>query len=168
MNKKLSSGIAFNSGDFVVYPAHGVGKVSDISKQKIAGSELELIVVNFDKDKMTLRIPMAKADTVGLRKISEASTMDDAVNVLKGKAKVKKIMWSRRAQEYENKINSGNPIAIAEVVRDLYRQDNLAEQSYSERQIYEQALDRLANEYAVFENISMADATQKLLSILAK
>ena len=133
MNKKVSSGIAFNSGDFVVYPAHGVGKVSDISKQKIAGSELELIVVNFDKDKMTLRIPMAKADTIGLRKISEADTMNDALNVLKGKAKVKKIMWSRRAQEYENKINSGNPVAIAEVVRDLYRNENLAEQSYSER-----------------------------------
>ena len=168
MNKKLSSGIAFNSGDFVVYPAHGVGKVSDISKQKIAGSELELIVVNFDKDKMTLRIPMAKADAVGLRKISEESTMDDAINVLKGKAKVKKIMWSRRAQEYENKINSGNPIAIAEVVRDLYRQDNLAEQSYSERQIYEQALGRLANEYAVCHNISSDEATQKLIEVLAK
>lgn len=168
MTKKLASGIAFNSGDFVVYPAHGVGKVSDISKQKIAGSELELIVVNFDKDKMTLRIPMAKADSVGLRKISEEATMNDAVNVLKGKAKVKKIMWSRRAQEYENKINSGNPIAIAEVVRDLYRHDNLAEQSYSERQIYEQALDRLANEYAVCHNISADEATQKLIEVLAK
>ena len=168
MTKKLASGIAFNSGDFVVYPAHGVGKVSDISKQKIAGSELELIVVNFDKDKMTLRIPMAKADSVGLRKISEEATMNDAVNVLKGKAKVKKIMWSRRAQEYENKINSGNPIAIAEVVRDLYRHDNLAEQSYSERQIYEQAIDRLANEYAVCHNISADEATQKLIEVLAK
>lgn len=168
MNKKVSSGIAFNSGDFVVYPAHGVGKVSDISKQKIAGSELELIVVNFDKDKMTLRIPMAKADTIGLRKISEADTMNDALNVLKGKAKVKKIMWSRRAQEYENKINSGNPVAIAEVVRDLYRNENLAEQSYSERQIYEQALGRLASEYAVCNNISSDDATKQLIEILAK
>ena len=168
MNKKVSSGIAFNSGDFVVYPAHGVGKVSDISKQKIAGSELELIVVNFDKDKMTLRIPMAKADTIGLRKISEADTMNDALNVLKGKAKVKKIMWSRRAQEYENKINSGNPAAIAEVVRDLYRNENLAEQSYSERQIYEQALGRLASEYAVCNNISSDEATKQLIEILAK
>ncbi len=168
MNKKSSSGIAFNSGEYVVYPAHGVGKVADIAKQKIAGSELELIVVNFDKDKMTLRIPMAKADTIGLRKISEASTMDDAVNVLKGKAKVKKIMWSRRAQEYENKINSGNPIAIAEVVRDLYRKDNLAEQSYSERQIYEQALGRLANEYAVCHDISAEEATNQLVDVLAK
>lgn len=168
MNKKVSLGIAFNSGDFVVYPAHGVGKVSDISKQKIAGSELELIVVNFDKDKMTLRIPMAKADTIGLRKISEADTMNDALNVLKGKAKVKKIMWSRRAQEYENKINSGNPVAIAEVVRDLYRNENLAEQSYSERQIYEQALGRLASEYAVCNNISSDEATKQLIEILAK
>lgn len=168
MNKKTSSAIAFNSGDYVVYPAHGVGKVADISKQKIAGSELELIVVNFAKDKMTLRIPMAKAEHVGLRKISEASTMNDALNVLKGKAKVKKIMWSRRAQEYENKINSGNPVAIAEVVRDLYRNENLAEQSYSERQIYEQALDRLANEVAVCDNITSEEATKKLLSILAK
>lgn len=168
MNKKTSSAIAFNSGDFVVYPAHGVGKVSDISKQKIAGSELELIVVNFAKDKMTLRIPMAKVEAVGLRKISEASTMSDALNVLKGKAKVKKVMWSRRAQEYENKINSGNPVAVAEVVRDLYRSENLAEQSYSERQIYEQALDRLASEVAVCDNTSTEEATKKLLSILAK
>ena len=168
MNKKTPYKLAFSSGDYVVYPAHGVGKVSDITKQKIAGSELELIVVNFDKDKMTLRIPMAKAENIGLRKISSADTMNDALSVLKGKAKVKKIMWSRRAQEYENKINSGNPVAIAEVVRDLYRSENLAEQSYSERQIYEQALDRLANEVAVCENISSADATKKLLDILAK
>ena len=168
MNKKITSKIVFNSGDYVVYPAHGVGKVADITKQKIAGSELELIVVNFDRDKMTLRIPMAKAETTGLRRISAESTMNDALGVLKGKAKVKKVMWSRRAQEYENKINSGNPVAIAEVIRDLYRSENLAEQSYSERQIYEQALDRLANEYAVCENISSADATKKLLDILAK
>ena len=168
MNKKTSSAMAFNSGDYVVYPAHGVGKVSDIAKQKIAGSELELIVVNFAKDKMTLRIPMAKVENVGLRKISEPSTMNDALAVLKGKPKVKKIMWSRRAQEYENKINSGNPVAIAEVVRDLYRNENLAEQSYSERQIYEQALDRLATEVAVCDSISSEDATKKLISILAK
>ena len=168
MIKKTASKLAFNSGEYVVYPAHGVGKIADIAKQKIAGSELELIVVNFDKDKMTLRIPMAKAETTGLRKISEANTMNDALNVLKGKARVKKVMWSRRAQEYENKINSGNPVAIAEVIRDLYRRENLAEQSYSARQIYEQALDRLANEVAVCDNISSADATKKLLDILSK
>lgn len=117
---------------------------------------------------MTLRIPMAKAETTGLRKISSAETIADAISTLKGKAKVKKVMWSRRAQEYENKINSGSPIAIAEVIRDLHRNENLAEQSYSERQIYEQALDRLSNEYAVFENISPSAATQKILDILSK
>ena len=167
MNKKTTSKIAFNSGEFVVYPAHGVGKVADISTQKIGGAELELIVVNFDKDKMTLRVPLSKAESVGLRKISETPVMDEALGVLKGKAKVRKIMWSRRAQEYENKINSGSPVAIAEVVRDLYRRENLSEQSYSERQIYEQALDRLANEYAICNNISAGDATIKLLDILA-
>lgn len=165
--QKTTSKIAFNSGEFVVYPAHGVGKVADISTQKIGGAELELIVVNFDKDKMTLRVPLSKAESVGLRKISETPVMDEALGVLKGKAKVRKIMWSRRAQEYENKINSGSPVAIAEVVRDLYRRENLSEQSYSERQIYEQALDRLANEYAICNNISAGDATKKLLDILA-
>ena len=168
MNKKITVLNPYATGEYVVYPAHGVGKVSDVTKQSIAGTELELIVVNFDKDKMTLRIPMAKAETAGLRKISNAETINDAFSTLKGKAKVKKVMWSRRAQEYENKINSGNPVAIAEVIRDLHRNENLAEQSYSERQIYEQALDRLANEYAVCENITPANATQKLLDILAK
>lgn len=167
MNKKLTSRPSFNSGEFVVYPAHGVGKVADISTQKVGGLDLELIVVNFDKDKMTLRVPLLKAESVGLRKISENSTMIEAVGVLKGKAKVKKIMWSRRAQEYENKINSGSPVAIAEVVRDLHRRENLAEQSYSERQIYEQALERLANEYAICESISPLDATKKLLDALS-
>lgn len=168
MNKKLTVKNPYVTGEYVVYPAHGVGKVSDVTKQTVAGTELELIVVNFDKDKMTLRIPMAKAETTGLRKISSAETISDALTALKGKAKVKKVMWSRRAQEYENKINSGSPVAIAEVIRDLHRNENLAEQSYSERQIYEQALDRLSNEYAVFENISTADATQKILDILSK
>ncbi len=165
--KKLPT-VTFNSGEYVVYPTHGVGKISDISKQTIAGSELELLVVNFDKDKMTLRIPLQKVEHVGLRKISEASTINEALETLKGKAKVKKVMWSRRAQEYENKINSGNPVAVAEVVRDLYRQENLAEQSYSERQIYEQAFERLASEVAVCDNISLDDANKKLLGILAR
>ena len=165
--KKLPT-VSFNSGEYVVYPTHGVGKISDISKQTIAGSELELLVVNFDKDKMTLRIPMTKVPYVGLRKISEPDTISEALETLKGKAKIKKIMWSRRAQEYENKINSGNPVAVAEVVRDLYREENLAEQSYSERQIYEQAFERLASEVAVCENTSIEDANKKLLSLLAK
>ena len=168
MNKKVTVHNPYATGEYVVYPAHGVGKIADVTKQNIAGSELELLVVNFDKDKMTLRIPMGKAATSGLRKISNNETMNDALTTLKGKAKMKKIMWSRRAQEYENKINSGNPVAIAEVIRDLHRNENLADQSYSERQIYEQALDRLSNEYAVCENISSSEATQKILDILAK
>ena len=165
--KKLPS-LTFNAGEYVVYPTHGVGKVSDITKQNIAGTELEMLVVNFDKDKMTLRIPTAKLSNVGLRKISDEKTMEEAFNTLKGKARVRKIMWSRRAQEYENKINSGNPVAIAEVIRDLYRNENIAEQSYSERQIYEQAVDRLASEVSVYSNCSIEDANKKLNDILSK
>mgnify|MGYP002674160849 FL=1 len=165
--KKLPS-LTFNAGEYVVYPTHGVGKVADVTKQNIAGSELELLVVNFDKDKMTLRIPTSKIQHVGLRKISDDKTMNEAFATLKGKAKIRKIMWSRRAQEYENKINSGNPVAIAEVIRDLYRNENIAEQSYSERQIYEQAVSRLASEVSVYSNCSIEEANKKLLDILSK
>ncbi|MCI7420366.1 MAG: CarD family transcriptional regulator [Alphaproteobacteria bacterium] len=165
--KKLPS-LTFNAGEYVVYPTHGVGKVADVTKQNIAGSELELLVVNFDKDKMTLRIPTSKIQHVGLRKISDDKTMNEAFATLKGKAKVRKIMWSRRAQEYENKINSGNPVAIAEVIRDLYRNENIAEQSYSERQIYEQAVSRLASEVSIYSNCSIDEANKKLLDILSK
>lgn len=165
--KKLPS-LTFNTGEYVVYPTHGVGKVADVTKQNIAGSELELLVVNFDKDKMTLRIPTSKIQHVGLRKISDDKTMNEAFATLKGKAKIRKIMWSRRAQEYENKINSGNPVAIAEVIRDLYRNENIAEQSYSERQIYEQAVSRLASEVSVYSNCSIEEANKKLLDILSK
>ena len=165
--KKLPS-LTFNAGEYVVYPTHGVGKVADVTKQNIAGSELELLVVNFDKDKMTLRIPTSKIQHVGLRKISDDKTMNEAFATLKGKAKIRKIMWSRRAQEYENKINSGNPVAIAEVIRDLYRNENIAEQSYGERQIYEQAVSRLASEVSVYSNCSIEEANKKLLDILSK
>ena len=165
--KKLPS-LTFNAGEYVVYPTHGVGKVADVTKQNIAGSQLELLVVNFDKDKMTLRIPTSKIQHVGLRKISDDKTMNEAFATLKGKAKIRKIMWSRRAQEYENKINSGNPVAIAEVIRDLYRNENIAEQSYSERQIYEQAVSRLASEVSVYSNCSIEEANKKLLDILSK
>ncbi len=165
MNKKTSTN-KFMAGDYVVYPAHGVGKVSDIAKQKVAGQDLELIVVNFDKDKMTLRIPFEKAPNIGLRQLADQTTITDALSTLKGKAKVKKIMWSRRAQEYENKINSGNPVMIAEVIRDLHRTENLADQSYSERQIYDQALSRLSNEVAAIDKITHQEASQKLLEIL--
>ena len=156
----------FVPGDFVVYPAHGVGQITDIDKTKVAGQDLELIVVNFDKDKMTLKIPMAKAHITGLRSISPKSVLSDAISTLKGKAKVKRSMWSRRAAEYETKINSGNPVHIAEVVRDLHRKNNQSEQSYSERQIYEQALSRLAHEFAAAEKIDKHMATKKLTDIL--
>ena len=155
-------------GDFVVYPAHGVGKVTSISKDVIAGQELELIAVRFDKDRMTLRVPMAKAKNFGLRKLSNQNIMATALETLKGKSKVKRAMWSRRAQEYEAKINSGDPVSIAEVVRDLYRSQSVTDQSYSERQIYEQALDRLANELAALEKTDTKAATAKLCKLLSE
>ena len=127
--------VSFSTGDFVVYPTHGVGKVLSITKDTVAGQELELIAVRFDKDRMTLRVPMTKARNSGLRKLSNRNIMDTALETLRSKSKVKRTMWSRRAQEYEAKINSGDPVSIAEVVRDLYRSQSQSDQSYSERQI---------------------------------
>jgi CarD family transcriptional regulator len=156
----------FNEGDYVVYPTHGVGKVASIERQRIAGHELELFVITFDRDRMTLRVPVPKARMSGLRKLSTRSVMDDALGKLRGRAKVKRAMWSRRAQEYEAKINSGDPVSIAEVVRDLHRNANQPDQSYSERQIYEAALERLASELAAVEQIAAEQATQKLEKLL--
>ena len=138
----------FSPNDFVVYPAHGVGKIVSIESQEIAGIELELFVISFEKDKMTLRVPTNKATEVGMRSLSSPDIVSKAMGTLKGKAKVKRAMWSRRAQEYEQKINSGDLISIAEVVRDLHRSDDQREQSYSERQLYEAALERLTREVA--------------------
>ncbi len=139
---------AFLPNEFVVYPAHGVGQVVSIEEQEIAGVTLELFVVSFEKDKMTLRVPTHKATEIGMRALSSPDVIAHAMKTLKGKAKVKRAMWSRRAQEYEQKINSGDLIAIAEVVRDLHRNDDQREQSYSERQLYEAALERLTREVA--------------------
>ncbi len=144
----MSKKSEFRPDDFVVYPAHGVGQIVKIEKQEVAGLELELFVINFAKDKMTLRVPTNKATDVGMRSLSSPEVVDKAMHTLKGKARVKRAMWSRRAQEYEAKINSGDLIAIAEVVRDLHRNDEQREQSYSERQLYEAALDRLTRELA--------------------
>ncbi|MBP1805649.1 CarD family transcriptional regulator [Rubellimicrobium aerolatum] len=138
----------FRPDDFVVYPAHGVGKIVSVEEQEVGGFKLELFVISFEKDKMTLRVPTNKAAEAGLRPLANADTVAHAMKTLKGKAKVKKAMWSRRAQEYEQKINSGDLIAIAEVVRDLHRADDQREQSYSERQLYEAALERLTREIA--------------------
>lgn len=160
------SNVPFTAGDFVVYPAHGVGKVMEIEKQTIAGMDLELFVISFERERMTLRIPVGKAKASGLRKLATKKIMDTALTTLKGRARVKRAMWSRRAQEYEAKINSGDPVSIAEVVRDLHRSATQPEQSFSERQIYEQALERLACELAAVEQIDDAAATEKLEKLL--
>jgi len=158
----MADDFPYKEGEFVVYPTHGVGKVESIENQEIAGHTLELIVITFDKDRMTLRVPVAKAATSGLRKLSSRKRMDEAMTTLKGRARVKRTMWSRRAQEYEAKINSGDPIQIAEVVRDLHRNVGQPDQSFSERQIYEAARDRLASEVAAVDKTDLEEATRKL------
>ena len=156
----------FNADDFVVYPAHGVGKIVSIETQEVAGTELELFVISFEKDKMTLRVPTNKVEKVGMRALATPDVVSHAMKTLRGKAKVKKAMWSRRAQEYEQKINSGDLIAIAEVVRDLHRQDDQREQSYSERQLYEAALERLTREIAAVAGNDENAAAAEIDSVL--
>ncbi|MBT4871295.1 CarD family transcriptional regulator [Rhodobacteraceae bacterium nBUS_24] len=156
----------FSPNEYVVYPAHGVGKIVSIEEQEIAGISLELFVISFEKDKMTLRVPTHKATEIGMRALSSPDVILKAMTTLKGKAKVKRAMWSRRAQEYEQKINSGDLIAIAEVVRDLHRNDDQREQSYSERQLYEAALERLTREVAAVEDGDEAAAVKKVDDVL--
>jgi CarD family transcriptional regulator len=156
----------FRPNDYVVYPAHGVGQIVSIEEQEIAGIELELFVVSFEKDKMTLRVPTHKATDIGMRSLSSPDVVTRAMTTLKGKAKVKRAMWSRRAQEYEQKINSGDLIAIAEVVRDLHRNDDQREQSYSERQLYEAALERLTREVAAVADGDEVAAAKKVDDVL--
>ena len=156
----------FRPNEFVVYPAHGVGQIVSIEEQGIAGITLELFVVSFEKDKMTLRVPTHKAIEIGMRALSSPDVVGRAMTTLKGKAKVKRAMWSRRAQEYEQKINSGDLIAIAEVVRDLHRNDDQREQSYSERQLYEAALERLTREVAAVEDGDEVAAAKKVDDVL--
>jgi CarD family transcriptional regulator len=166
--KVLTQRQGFKTNEFVVYPAHGVGQILAIEEQEIAGARLELFVINFMKDKMTLRVPTAKVANVGMRKLSEPALIRRALETLKGRARVKRTMWSRRAQEYEAKINSGDIVAIAEVVRDLYRSESQPEQSYSERQLYEAALDRLSREIAVVQHVTETEAVKEIESQLAK
>jgi CarD family transcriptional regulator len=166
--KVLTQRQGFKTNEFVVYPAHGVGQILAIEDQEIAGAKLELFVINFMKDKMTLRVPTAKVANVGMRKLSEPALVKRALETLKGRARVKRTMWSRRAQEYEAKINSGDIVAIAEVVRDLYRSESQPEQSYSERQLYEAALDRLSREIAVVQHVTETEAVKEIESQLAK
>jgi CarD family transcriptional regulator len=160
--------LGFRTGEFIIYPAHGLGKITAIEEQEIAGFKLELFVVSFLKEKMTLRVPVAKVAQVGMRKLSEPAMIQKALDVLTGRARIKRTMWSRRAQEYEAKINSGDIIAVAEVVRDLYRSDAQPEQSYSERQLYEQALDRLMSEISAVDDITDTEALKKIETSLAK
>ena len=166
--KVLTQRQGFKTNEFVVYPAHGVGQILAIEDQEIAGAKLELFVINFMKDKMTLRVPTAKVANVGMRKLSEPALVKRALETLKGRARVKRTMWSRRAQEYEAKINSGDIVAIAEVVRDLYRSESQPEQSYSERQLYEAALDRLSREIAVVQHVTETEAVKEIEGQLAK
>ncbi|WP_158805248.1 CarD family transcriptional regulator [Acidisoma sp. L85] len=156
----------FAEGDYVVYPTHGVGKVERIAAEEIAGHKLDLIHITFEENRMTLRVPVAKARSAGLRKLATRKLFDDALAVLKGRARIKRTMWSRRAQEYEAKINSGDPIAIAEVVRDLHRNAGQPDQSFSERQIYEAAMDRLSSELAALDRTDKQTASVKLNDFL--
>jgi len=156
----------FATGDYVVYPTHGVGRVIGVEAQQISDITLTLISIKFEKDRMTLRVPVEKAQNSGLRKLSTRKVLDDAIATLKGKSKVRRTMWSRRAQEYEAKINSGDPVSIAEVVRDLHRGADQPDQSYSERQMYQAALDRLAREFAAVDQTDETTAAQKLEEML--
>jgi CarD family transcriptional regulator len=158
---------SFKPGDHIVYPAHGVGRVLGVEKQTMAGLELEVFVISFEQDKMTLRVPTQKARTCGMRPLASSTVVSDALKTLQGRARIKRTMWSRRAQEYEAKINSGDLVSIAEVVRDLHRGGDQPEQSYSERQLYESALDRMARELAAVQNIAREDALVKLSESLA-
>jgi CarD family transcriptional regulator len=166
--KKTTQRQGFKTQEFIVYPAHGVGQITAIEEQEVAGARLELFVINFVKDKMTLRVPTSKVTSVGMRKLAESTMVKRAIETLKGRARVKRTMWSRRAQEYEAKINSGDIVAIAEVVRDLYRSDTQPEQSYSERQLYEAALDRLSREVAAVQRVTETEAVKEIEGALAK
>jgi CarD family transcriptional regulator len=163
---KMRSEFDFNVGDAVVYPAHGVGRIIDEEVHHIGGSEVKMLVVIFDKDKMTLRVPLARAHKAGLRALSTNEDFDRAIATLKGRAKISKGMWSKRAQEYEGKINSGNVLYLAEVLRDLYRNVDDPNRSYSEKMIYEAALARFTHEYSIAANLNPEDADKKVKEIL--
>ena len=166
-SKKTTQRQGFRTNEFIVYPSHGVGQILAIEEQEVAGAKLELFVINFVKDKMTLRVPTAKVTAVGMRKLAEPPLVKRALETLKGRARIKRTMWSRRAQEYEAKINSGDIVAIAEVVRDLYRSETQPEQSYSERQLYEAALDRLSREISAAQRITETEAIKEVEAALA-
>lgn len=158
----------FGIHQYIVYPAHGVGRITGRERESVAGFDIEVYVIAFEQDKLILRVPCNKALQVGMRALSSGRVVQDAVKTLKGRARVKRTMWSRRAQEYEAKINSGDLISIAEVVRDLYRGEDQPEQSYSERQLYEAALDRLSREISAVQHITETEAVKEIEAALAK
>lgn len=158
----------FDAGDYVVYPAHGVGLIEGVETQSISGITVTLYTIHFEKDRMRLKLPVQKALNAGLRKLASAERLKQALDTLEGRSRIKRTMWSRRAQEYETKINSGDPVSIAEVLRDLKKANDDAEQSYSERQIYQNALERLAREVAAIQQIAQSEATERLEEVLSK
>src|SRR5690349_5831793 len=166
--KKSVQRLGFKTGEYIVYPAHGVGMITSIDEQEVAGLKLELFVISFEQDKLTLRVPTAKIKSVGMRKLAEEDVVKKSLDTVTGRARVKRTMWSRRAQEYEAKINSGDLIAISEVVRDLYRSDDQPEQSYSERQLFEQAMDRMSREIGAVNRLTLTEAVQLIEKQLAK
>jgi CarD family transcriptional regulator len=164
----MTEKVEFKKGDFVVYPAHGVGRVEGIDEVASGGEAVSLYSIIFEQERMRLKVPVAKAKTSGLRRLSSRDRISEALTTLQGKSRVRRVMWSRRAQEYESKINSGDPVSIAEVVRDLHRGADQPEHSYSERQIYQAALERLSRELAAVEKIDQIKATAKLEGVLMK
>jgi len=166
--KKIMQRVGFKTNEFVVYPAHGVGQITSIEEQEIAQMTMELFVINFEQDKLTLRVPVNKVKSVGMRKLANDDHVARALKTVTGRARVKRTMWSRRAQEYEAKINSGDLDYISEVVRDLYRSEDQPEQSYSERQLFEQAMDRMSREISVVRKITLTEGEQVILKELAK
>ena len=162
----MAEKLEFKKGDFVVYPAHGVGRVEGVDTFAVAGESVSLYSIAFEQDRMRLKVPVSKAKTSGLRRLSSRDRIKEALTTLQGRSKVRRVMWSRRAQEYESKINSGDPVSIAEVVRDLHRNADQPDQSYSERQIYQAALDRLVRELAAIDGIDETQATQRLHQVL--
>ncbi len=159
---------SFKIGELVVYPAHGVGRISNIEEQEIAGIRLELYIVDFEKEKLRLKVPTNRAEQKGMRHLADRSMIEQAMKVIRGRARIKRTMWSRRAQEYDAKINSGDMIAVSEVIRDLYRSDRQPEQSYSERQLFEQALARFARELAAVRKVDEDQCIKELEDFLAR
>lgn len=163
---KESSTRSFNVTDSVVYPSHGVGVITNCENQVIAGTSIKCLVISFEKDKMILKVPVNRAEKVGLRHLSSSDDIKKALIILRGKARPEKGMWSKRAQKYEEKIHSGSVLQIAEVLRDLHKNVDDPNRSYSERMIYESAFQRFINEYSVTNNIQISDAAVQVKEIL--